>query len=497
MKNNLRAVAYCRVSTNKEEQLDSLESQEKFFHDYSTLHGYELIHVYADEGKSGTKMKNRRQLIQLLEDAKESKFDLVLIKDVSRLARNTVDFLTSIRKLKSLHIKVVFVNYDQTSSDSSEFMLTMLSAIAQEESANTSKRVRFGKKQNAKLGRVPNLVFGYDKIPGDYFHLKVNEEEKKVVKKIFELYTEEKLGTSTIARRLNEQGIKTKRGCLFTQTSITRILSNEIYIGNVVNGKEEVSDFLTGERKEIEESNWIRVNRPELAIISKETFMKAQKIMSGRKKTHEVGEKKQQTKYIFSQLIICKECNEAYRRITRTYRNTYHNWVCSTRNIKGKSACANAYTLNEDELMDIIFSYLFQILSLQGFIIKKALQDYYRKKDSLKQRSNVNYSLNQYIENLNEKKQKYIKLYTNDLITIEELKKAISEINEKLKVEQMKYEVMNKSSEALKDSINKQSDKIEYLIRDYLMSNTPLRKLLEQIEVDIEGNVNIYFKKIM
>ena len=142
----MKVVAYCRVSTNKEEQLDSLESQQKFFGEYSKRNGYSLIKIYADEGKSGTKMKNRTELLKMLSDANKGLFDVVLIKDVSRLARNTLDFLTSIRKLKALGIKVIFVNYDQTSSDSSEFMLTMLSAIAQEESANISKRVKFGKK---------------------------------------------------------------------------------------------------------------------------------------------------------------------------------------------------------------------------------------------------------------------------------------------------------------------------------------------------------------
>ena len=103
----MKVVAYCRVSTNKEEQLDSLESQQKFFGEYSKRNGYSLIKIYADEGKSGTKMKNRTELLKMLSDANKGLFDVVLIKDVSRLARNTLDFLTSIRKLKALGIKVI------------------------------------------------------------------------------------------------------------------------------------------------------------------------------------------------------------------------------------------------------------------------------------------------------------------------------------------------------------------------------------------------------
>ena len=237
MEGKLKTVAYCRVSTNKEEQLDSLERQRSFFLGYAKKHNYDLINIYADEGKSGTTMKKRLQLQQLLIDGRHNKFELVLIKDVSRLARNTVDFLTSIRELKSYGIKVVFVNYDQTSSDSSEFMLTMLSAIAQEESASISKRIKFGKRVNAEKGRVPNLCYGYDKIKGRYYELEINKKEAEVVSKIFEMYTEDLIGTNGIAKLLNQKGIKTKRNCQWTQTAVRRILSNEIFIGKVVNQK--------------------------------------------------------------------------------------------------------------------------------------------------------------------------------------------------------------------------------------------------------------------
>lgn len=144
-KSQLRAAAYCRVSTNKAEQLDSYSAQQDFFKEYCQRHEFQLLRIYGDEGKSGTKMKNRKQLLELLADAERGLYDIVLIKDPSRLARNTVDFLTSVRKLKACGVQVTFVNYDLSSSESSEFMLTMLSAIAQEESANMSRRVKLGR----------------------------------------------------------------------------------------------------------------------------------------------------------------------------------------------------------------------------------------------------------------------------------------------------------------------------------------------------------------
>ena len=300
----MRTVAYCRVSTNKEEQLDSLERQRIFFLEYAKKHNYDLINIYADEGKSGTTMKKRLQLQQLLMDGKRNEFELVLIKDVSRLARNTVDFLTSIRKLKSYGIRVVFVNYDQTSSDSSEFMLTMLSAIAQEESANISKRIKFGKKVNAEKGRVPNICYGYDKIDGKYYELEINKKEAEVVRKIFEMYTQELIGTNRIAKVLNQKGIKTKRNCQWTQTGVRRILSNEIFIGKVVNQKEEVVDFLTGKRNKIAEDKWIVVNNPELQIVSEDIFKKANDMLVQRKIKYNKTSSRTSDKHIFSKLIL-------------------------------------------------------------------------------------------------------------------------------------------------------------------------------------------------
>ena len=256
-KSKMRAAAYCRVSTSKEEQLDSYSAQQDFFKEYCQHHNFDLLRIYGDEGKSGTKMKNRKQLLELLSDAERGLYDVVLIKDPSRLARNTVDFLTAVRKLKACGVQVIFVNYDLTSSESNEFTLTIMSAIAQEESANMSRRVKFGKRLNAEKGRVPNIVYGYDKTKGDYFHLSVNEQEAQVVREIFELYANKTMGASLIARELNRRGLKTKRGCDFNSNGIVAIIKNPIYIGKIVNGRQRVEDFLTGTRVDTPPEEWL------------------------------------------------------------------------------------------------------------------------------------------------------------------------------------------------------------------------------------------------
>ena len=200
----------------------------------------------------------------MMSDAERGLFDMVVVKDISRFARNTVDLLQNVRKLKALGKETQFLTANMTSMGNSEFVLTIFGALAQEESANTSKRVKFGKKMNAEKGRVPNIVYGYDKTIGDYFNLTINEEEAKVIRQIYKWYTEEGFGGAAIANKLNEKGIKTKRNCKWSQNATCRILSNELYTGKIINGKQEVSDFLTGQRKEKDETEWIVVERPEL-----------------------------------------------------------------------------------------------------------------------------------------------------------------------------------------------------------------------------------------
>ena len=181
----MKLAAYCRVSTDKEDQLNSLEAQKQFFTEYTQRTGDVLVRLYADEGISGTKIKNRKEFLRMMKDAEQGLFDMVVVKDISRFARNTVDLLQNIRKLKSLGIETQFLTANMTIMGNSEFVLTIFGALAQEESANTSKRVKFGKKLNAEKGRVPNIVYGYDKTIGDYFHLTINETEASIIRQIY------------------------------------------------------------------------------------------------------------------------------------------------------------------------------------------------------------------------------------------------------------------------------------------------------------------------
>ena len=493
----MNIVAYCRVSTDKMDQLNSLEAQKEFFLEYTKRTGDTLVKVYADEGISGTKIKNRKEFLRMLEDAEHGLFDMVVVKDISRFARNTVDLLQSVRKLKSLGIETQFLTANMTSMGNSEFVLTIFGALAQEESANTSKRVKFGKKMNAEKGRVPNIVYGYDKTIGDYFNLTINEEEAEVVKQIFQWYTEDGYGGAKIANMLNDRNITTKRNNHWGQNSVCRILTNEIYTGKIINGKEEVIDFLTGKRKVKDEAEWMITLRPELRVVDDETFNKAQEILKGRYNAFNVTHERQSNKHLFSTLIKCKDCGWSFRRSVRKYKNTYIRWVCSGHNGRGADSCPNAITVDEEELIEVLQEYFSQILQGKKKVIAyvvKEFQRVYKAKDE-----NVEYEkeLNIQISKLKKSRQKYMDMYTDDLISREELNKKIGGMRkdiERLENELKMVSYHLSKGEQLENVLNSTFKEIEDITDVHEMTNEQLKRIIKKIEVDHEGNVDIYLR---
>lgn len=495
----MNIAAYCRVSTDKTDQLNSLETQKEFFLEYTKRTGDNLIKLYADEGISGTKIKNRKEFQRMLADAEKGLFDMVVVKDISRFARNTVDLLQSVRKLKSLGIETQFLTANMTSMGNSEFVLTIFGALAQEESANTSKRIKFGKKMNAEKGRVPNIVFGYDKTIGDYFNLSINENEAMEIRQIFQWYTEEGYGGSKIANMLNERGIKTKRGNNWSQNSVCRILTNEIYTGKIINGKEEIADFLTGQRKEKDESEWLVTLRPELRIIEDEVFDKAQDILKGRHDSFKITHERQSNKYLFSTLIKCKECGWSFRRTVRQYKNTYVRWVCSGHNGKGADSCPNAVTVDEEELIQALQDYFQEILSKKKKVINYVIKEFqrvYKAKDE-----NIEYEkqLNTELNRLRKSREKYMDMYTDDLISREELNEKIGGMRKE--IERLENELKMVSyhltkGEQLEAILNSTFKQLEDITDVHEMTNAQLKRLINKIEVDKDGNVDIYLRLI-
>lgn len=495
----MNIAAYCRVSTDKTDQLNSLEVQKEFFAEYTKRTGGTLVQLYADEGISGTKIKNRKEFLRMMSDAERGLFDLVVVKDISRFARNTVDLLQNIRKLKSLGIQTQFLTANMTSMGNSEFVLTIFGALAQEESANTSKRVKFGKKMNAEKGRVPNLVYGYDKMKGDYFHLAINQEQAKVVMQIFKWYMEEGYGAARIAQMLNEKGYKTKRSCKWSQNAICRILTNEIYTGKIINGKQEVSDFLTGQRKDRDESEWIVTDRPELRIIEDETFEKVQEILRSRRDAFHLNHERQSNKYLFSTLIKCKDCGWSFRRTVRTYKNTYVRWVCSGRNGKGADSCSNKTVVDEEELMEVLQEYFTDILKQKKRVMAYVVDEIQRVYKSEDENAEQEKELNAEWTKLQKTRQKYMDLYTDDLISRKELNEKIGGSRQEMERIERKLKMISwhlTKGKQLENLLNQIFRKPEDITDLYQMTNQQLKRLIRKIEVDQDGNVDVYLQNL-
>ena len=497
----MKIAAYCIVSTEKEAQIDSLEKQIEFFNEFTKKNGYELYKLYADEGISGKQIKHRKQFQQMMIDAKAKKFDKVVVKDVSRFARNTVDLLQSVRELKSYGVQVDFLNNGEVMEGGSEFILTILGAMAQQESANMSKRVKFGKDITAKKGRVPNLVFGYDKIPDERYTLKINEEEAKIVKEIFESYVYKGIGTTKIAWNLNDRGIRTKKTkSKWVQTSIVRMLKNPIYTGRVTNKKSEVTDFITGARKELPEEEWIIVEKPEMRIISDELFNRAQELLEQRSNEFKLNNKREKTEYVFSTLIYCKHCGYSFRRIKRKYTADgpeYIRWVCSGRNSMGVNHCPNTTVIDEEELLNAIKIYLKNIIKNKKDFMKAVEKEFEKITKLRENNERSEESLLKEIEKVTVKKQKYMEMFQNEIINIQELKKYTNPLNEDIARLERKLKLITseiKEKDVLEKELNKTIKTVDDILNNQTITNAMLKTIIDVIEVDSDSNVEVRLK---
>ena len=491
----INVVAYCRVSTNEEDQLNSLETQKDFFEAYAAQNGMNLIHIYSDKGLSGTKIKNRDEFLKMMHDAETGIFQIVLIKDVSRLARNTVVLLEACRKLRSLGIEVQFLNYQMNNMGNSEFLLTLYAAMAQEESYNTSKRIKFRKKFNAERGKVPNIVFGYDKTKGDYFHLNINEKEASIVRSIFEWYTKKGDGTHKIAQKLNTMSIPTKRGCKWTQTAVSRILSNALYTGKVINGKQEIVNFPESNRKKKDSSEYIIIQNEDLRIISDEIFKAAQNILHERQNMFQLNNTRHSNKYLFSTLIKCKECGWSFRRVVKTYKNTYIRWVCSGRNGHGRDTCENAISIDEEILINELQKYFFSLLENKEAYSEKAKKAFQKEYGDNTEREERKKVLQKDLAELKKQREKMIQLFTADSISLEEFQEKTAQA--KTAIPRLEYELQTLTKTApnsidFEKAMNSVFKNIEKITDIRTLSNAQLKEIIKEIIVDKNGHIDIY-----
>ncbi len=488
----LIAVSYARVSTKKEEQLESLQNQKDHFKKYVEDHNMVLKKIYADEGISGTKTKNRKQFLQMIRDAELGLYQVLLVKDVSRLARNTLDFLTSLRKLQQSGIKIVYLSYGGEVFEG-EFMLTFMAALAQEESRNMSARIKFGKKASKENGVVPTRVYGYDKVADDAMTLMINKEEAQIVQMIFDYYTKENMGCSRIAIILNEMGYKTKRDCFWSQNAVTRILRNRLYTGIVINGKQEITDFLTSTRENKPEEEWYIREYPEIRIISDEQYERAQKLLVQRSEEFKLYNKSARNKYLFSTLIKCQKCGRSFRRINK--KNAYY--VCYNRNEHSSAMCDNMVQIYEDDLIAYITNYFKEFIKNKESIIKRSATEIKRVYDNDVDTIEELEALTEEIETLKRDREQEIEMWKMGVITQEELmertKETIATIN-RLEMQKKSYSLSNYKVEDFEKLLRKSFKSIEDIINGGEFTNETLKQIISSIDVSENGQVVIHIK---
>ena len=496
----LKIVAYCRVSTEKEQQLDSLEKQKEFFLEFARQNNYELVNIYADEGITGRQTRKRDEFNRMMRDARKGLFDMLVVKDISRFARNTVDLLTSVRELKAMNIEVQFISNSYKALGNSEFILTVYGAIAQEESAGLSKKVKFGKNITAKKGRVPNIVFGYNKLEKEKYNLEINKEEAEIVREMFDMYVNKRYGVAKIARILNERGIRTKRDqSYFCGTAVSRTLKHKIYIGQVVNKQSEVVDFLTGQRREIPEEEQIVVLNENLRIIPDYLYYQAQKIMTENTDRYlePLLKAGNSSKYLYSTLIKCEHCGYSFFRENRLYKNQYIRWKCSGKKTLGSKYCDNMIAVDEGELTNAIREYFSGILKNKSEFINRTITKYHKiLKDRNKDFKTVK-DLEKEIEKLKKTKQKYVKMYTDELIDEKEFKEYTQNINYRIKEIEKQIKITNfsvASEDVINRDIKQKMAEIEKILNCGEFTNEDLKKVIDRINVNKNGDVEIVLK---
>ena len=488
----MKIAAYCRVSTDKKEQQESLQHQKEFFTEYARRNGHILVRLYADEGISGTSLKKREEFRLLLEDARLGLFEVVVVKDVSRFARNTVDALQSVRTLKALGINTLFINANMTSIGDGEFALTLFSAMAQEESNNLSKRVKWGKRINAEKGRVPPRVFGYDKM--DNFTLAINEEEARIVRKVFSLYIDRGLGCRSISMALNRDGDQTKLGNAWDARGVKRLLSNPLYGGILVNHKYEIEDFLTGRQVALPEEERFYHRRPEWAIVPPERFRRAQEILASRRKQYASGEPCRQGRYSgkhpFSTLIKCAHCGRSFCRKSYTYQNTRVYWRCVTNDQYTAETCDNPVILDEKALLEALRQYFSARIGDREAFIERTLAQLDRLLPGVDPAQSRR-ELQAKQKRLLQKRSRWQELYANDLLTIGELRDRLAALDRELQTvtQQLDAPVQPDRSAGY-------TARIEEFLTLQTVTNADLRRLIDRITVSRDGNIQVVLRKL-
>ena len=438
--NTLRVCAYARVSTDSEEQLESYQSQVKYYTELINNNPeWQFIEVYADEAITGTKTNKRTDFNRMINDCMNGEIDLVIVKSISRFARNTVDTLTHVRALKEKGVAVMFEEENiNTLTMDGELLLTILSSVAQQEVQNVSEHVKRGLEM--KIERCEMIGFngclGFDYNTEDKT-ITINEEEAEVICYIFNRYCEG-AGGKVIARELKNLGFKTKRGdSNFSDSGIIGIIKNEKYKGDLLMGKTFTTDPISKRRLlNMGESNQYYVENHHEAIVSKEVWERANEILNKRKGSNSKSDGKREKysrQFAFSCMLKCGFCGGNLTRRTWNSRTDYKKtiWQCVKSTKHGKKECPYCKGVPE-ELIENAFVRGYNTLCtydgefIDGFLehVRIGLQDNDTEKE-LK-------SIGKKIAKLKERKGQLVDMRLDDKVDEETYQSKLAEVSQKM-----------------------------------------------------------------
>lgn len=441
--NKLNVAAYCRVSTDMEDQLHSLSVQIDYFNDYINNHeDYELTEVYYDEGITGTSVNKREGFNRMIADCEKGKINLILTKEVSRFARNTVDALNFTRRLYDLNIGVVFMNDGiDTRDKDGELRLTLMASIAQEESRKMSERIKWGMRRRMEKGVVLGCgrIYGYKVNDGV---LEVVPEEAEIVKEIFNSYLFDGKGSYTIAHELSERGIPTLKNRVWSSQHVLKILKNEKYVGDLTQWKVYTPNVLSTKAVINHGDNpnapLITIKNHHEGIISREVWDAVQAERAKRSEKSREGRKHSRS-YWFSGKMRCGKCGYSYI-VSGSSTNPYRQLGCRNRNLYGTErkiapngehiGCDNH--LVDERILNKAMEVLFLNVRELCPSIEQEMLGEIRQLQNIQKTVDVT-PMRDEIEKLKEKKRKAIDLMLEGLISKDDLKQQTeyydSEIN--------------------------------------------------------------------
>lgn len=503
----LRVAAYCRVSTDQEEQESSYEAQIGYYTEKINSNAeWQMAGIFADDGITGTQAKKRPEFLKMIRHCRQGKIDMILTKSLSRFARNTVDSLKYIRDLKALGIAIVFEKENiNTLETDTEMMLTIMSCFAQAESESISKNVSWGIRQSFKSGNVPMQyarLLGYRK--GDDDKPEIVPEEAEIVKEIYRLYLDG-MSLNMIVDRLNEKGLTTKgSNSPYRKEVVQRILTNEKYTGDALLQKTYVTDCITKKtRKNNGELPMYLVKNHHEPIISHADFNRVQEEMARRSAKRVIAEKltkgeqgKYSAKYALSELLICSECGSHYRRVTWTAKGFKEiKWRCISRIQYGKKKCHSSPTVEEQALHRAIVSAINEFCEVKDDVTKALRESITEMLDP-----NLNGSVQaaqQQIDELARNIDELIKLATvpetaaTVMADIEKFSEEMKTLREFIETEKAKQMTTQRGSAEL-DAILERLENEDFTMTEY--DDVAVRQLIEKVTVESKDTITITFK---